>query len=153
MTQVREAVLADLPVLVELRTAMFTAMGVTEIDPDWRPTAQRWLAARIEHPDHCLYVVEDGGQVVSSALGSLSESKPSPARPFGYDLHISNISTLPGFRGRGHAGAAFEAVLNWGRSRPGPVRARLFATADGRGIYERAGFVTSTWPSLGRDLS
>jgi GNAT superfamily N-acetyltransferase len=153
MPDVREAVPSDLPALVDLRTEMFAAMGVLEADPEWRPTAERWFTARIGQPDHCLYVVEAEGRAVSSALGSLSESQPTPSRPFGYDLHISNVSTLPDFRGRGYAGAAFAAVLDWGRRRPGAVRARLFATADGRGIYEREGFVASTWPVLGMDLT
>jgi GNAT superfamily N-acetyltransferase len=152
MADVREAVLSDLPALVELRTEMFAAMGVPETDPDWRAHAEAWFTARIDHPDHCIYLVEIGGRGVSSALGSLSESQPTPSRPFGRDLYISNVSTLPDFRGRGYASAVFGAVLDWGRSQSGPVRARLFATADGRGIYEREGFVASTWPVLGVDL-
>ncbi|GAA3601111.1 hypothetical protein GCM10022223_15980 [Kineosporia mesophila] len=37
---------------------------------------------------------------------------------------------------------AFEAVLDRGRLQPPPVRARLFATAQG--LYEHAGFTEST---------
>lgn len=119
----------------------------------WRGHAERWFTARIQNPGHCLYVVDADGRVASCALGSLSESQPTPARPFGQDLYISNVVTLPEFRGRGYAAAIFEAVLQWGRRQPGPVRARLFATADGRGMYERAGFVPNTWPVMGVDLT
>ncbi len=153
MIDVREAVLPDLPALVGLRTEMFAAMGVPETDPGWRSHAERWFTARIQNPGHCLYVVEAEGRVASCALGSLSESQPTPTRPFGQDLYISNVVTLPEFRGCGYAAAVFEAVLEWGRRQPGPVRARLFATADGRGMYERAGFVPNTWPVMGVDLT
>lgn len=149
----RSATLSDLDALVELRTEMFRAIGDHEIHEDWPRHAAQWFTERIDHPDHRICVVETEGRVVAAALGSLSRSQPKPDRPLGWDLHVSNVVTLPPFRGRGYAGAAFRAVLDWGRSRPGPVRARLFATRDGRTMYEREGFRESTWPSMGVELS
>ncbi|GAB6899127.1 GNAT family N-acetyltransferase [Kineosporia succinea] len=151
--RVRVATLSDLDALIELRTEMFRATGEHTAHPEWPGRAARWFTARIDHPDHHLSVVEVQGQAVACALGSLSESQPRPARPFGLDLHVSNVVTLPEFRGRGHAGAALRAVLDWGRSRPGPVRARLFATPEGKSLYEREGFRVSAWPSMGAELS
>ncbi|MCE0536524.1 GNAT family N-acetyltransferase [Kineosporia rhizophila] len=152
MTEVNDAVVADLPDLVHLRTQMFVAMGPTETVPGWPEHAERWFAALIGSTEHCIKVIRVEGRVVSGALGSLSRSQPSPSRPFGQDLYISNVCTLPEFRGRGYATAVFEAVLDWGRQLPPPVRARLFATAEGHGMYQRAGFVPNTWPVLGVDL-
>jgi GNAT superfamily N-acetyltransferase len=150
---VRAAQLSDLAALVDLRTEMFRAMGTSSVHEQWETEAARWLAAQLVDPGSCIYVVEIEGRVVSCALGTLSESQPSPTRPSGRDLYISNVSTLPAFRGRGYAGAVFAEVLDWGRRQPPPVRARLFATGDGRGLYERAGFTESTWPVLGVDLN
>ena len=150
--KVRAAQLPDLVALIELRTEMFRATGQYDTHEDWPREAARWLSARIGHPDHCLSVVELEGHLVACALGSLSESQPSPVRPRGYDLHVSNIVTLPKFRRRGFAGVALRSVLDWGRARPGLVRARLFATAQGQGLYEREGFRVSAWPSMGMEL-
>ena len=153
MTDVEDAAAADLPDLVHLRAEMFAALGTSDTAPGWQEQAERWFTARIGSPGgHCLKVIRVDGRVVSGALGSLSESQPSPTRPFGQDLYISNVCTLPDFRGRGYADAVFTAVLDWGRRQPPPVRARLFATSAGRGMYERSGFVPNAWPVLGVDL-
>ncbi|MBT0772793.1 GNAT family N-acetyltransferase [Kineosporia sp. J2-2] len=151
--EVRPAETGDLPALVGLRAEMFKAMGVPETEPQWRAQAALWLGERIDHPDHHLVVVEHEGRVVSCALGSLTESAPTPARAWGWDLHVSNVCTHPDHRGRGFGRIALRAVLDWGRSQPGPVRAKLFATAFGRAMYEKAGFAEVTWPAMRADLS
>lgn len=58
------------------------------------------------------------------------------------DILINNVCTFPSYRGNGHGSAAFEAVLEWARQ-TGVRRAELMATEDGRGIYEKAGFVVN----------
>lgn len=150
---IRTATSSDIDDLVDLRAQMFHAMGVVETDPHWREAAAAWFAARVDHPDHRIFVIERDGRVISCVMGTLSESSPQPGRAHGRDLTISNVSTVAAHRGRGYAGALLAAVLDWGRGQPVPVRAKLFATQAGRRLYERAGFVEAVWPAMRADLN
>ena len=49
--------------------------------------------------------------------------------------------------GDDHGRAAFEAVMDSARQ-TGTGRAELLATADGRGIYERAGFAETEFEAM-----
>lgn len=139
-TPVRRAAPADVAALVDLRAEMFDAMGVEASDESWRRAAHEWFETRLDDPDFGIFVVEDGGAVVASAVGAIRDAAPSPSSPSGRDVLINNVCTTSMHRGRGHGSAAFEAVLAWARG-TGVRRAELMATEDGRGMYERAGFV------------
>lgn len=143
VAQVRRASAADVAVLVALRAEMFEAMGIDTSGGSWRAAARAWFEARLDHPDYGIFVVEDGGDVVASAVGAIRDAAPSPSCPKGRDVLINNVCTLPAYRGRGRGSAALDAVLAWARE-TGVERAELMATADGRGIYEKAGFVTNS---------
>lgn len=149
---VRTACERDVDVLVDLRAAMFTAMGVTETDGLWRENARQWFAARLHDDDYCFAVVEVGDQVVACAAGAIRDAAPSPGAPEGRDVLVSNVCTLEGHRGHGHGRAAFDHVMAWAR-RSGVARAELMATASGRGLYERAGFAQTTFPAMRATLT
>lgn len=127
---VRPAAAADVEALVTLRGIMFEAMGVAADDPRWRAAARRWFVERLADPAYRIVVVEvrDGGDVL-----------------------VSNVCTLPDARGQGHGSAAFDAVMAWARE-TGVARAELMATADGRQLYERAGFCVTAFPAMRADL-
>lgn len=144
---VRKAAAADVDALVRLRAEMFTAMNVADTDGAWRDAAREWFAARLDDADYCFVVVEVDGQVVSCASGAIRDAAPSPAVPDGRDILVSNVCTAAEHRGRGYGGAAFRAVLAWAR-RTGVGRAELMATADGRDLYESAGFQDVSFPAM-----
>lgn len=146
MSITRRATLSDVPALVALRGEMLLAMDGA-VDDGWRESAERWFAARIDDPAVCFAVVEDAGRVVACALGIRRDTPPSPGNPGGGDIHINNVCTLPSERGRGHASAALAEVMRWARG-TGIGRAELMATADGRGLYERAGFAVHKYPAM-----
>lgn len=140
--RVRRAMAADVAALVDLRAEMFAAMGVDASEGSWRAAVHDWFEARLDHPDFGIFVVEGDGVVVASAVGAIRDAAPSPTCPTGRDILINNVCTFPSYRGNGHGSAAFEAVLEWARQ-TGVRRAELMATEDGRGIYEKAGFVVN----------
>lgn len=149
---VRRATSGDVGALVELRAEMFAAMG-GGIDADgWRDGAREWFAARIDHPGYCFIVVELDGQVIACAIGLRRDTPPSPGNPDGGDVHINNVCTLPGHRGQGHASAALAEVMAWART-TGTARAELMATASGRGLYERVGFLMHAYPAMRAPVS
>ncbi|NHN55142.1 GNAT family N-acetyltransferase [Calidifontibacter sp. DB0510] len=143
---VRRARPTDVAALVDLRAAMFEAMGTDASGEEWRRQAATWFEDRIDDADYCFAVVEVDGRVVSCAVGAVRDAAPSPSAPHGRDVLISNVCTADS-RGRGHGEAAFEAVMSWA-GRLGISRAELMATASGRTIYERAGFREVTFPAM-----
>ncbi len=145
--QPRRARPDDVPALVGLRAQMFTSMGTDPSDPLWRANAERWFAERIDDPSHCMLVLELDGQVVCGGTAMIRDAAPSPGVPQGRDIVISNICTLPPYRGRGCARRVFDALLGWARS-TGVTRVELYATADGRPMYEAAGFTESRCPAM-----
>lgn len=130
---------------------MFEAMGTSMADDSWRAAAADWFTERIGDRSHGIFVVVSGGAVVACAMGSIRDAAPSPNVPEGRDVLVSNVCTLPAFRGRGFARQVFEAVLDWARA-TGVARAELMATPEGRGMYERAGFTLTSFPAMRADL-
>lgn len=149
---VRTATIDDVDDLVRLRVEMFAAMGVAVDGTAWRESARVWFSERLDHPLHRLVVVEVDGSVLACAVGSVRDAMPSPSVPAGRDVLVGNVCTAPGHRGRGHGRAAFEAVMAWAAG-TGVRRVELLATAEGRGMYERAGFAQVSWPAMRATLA
>jgi GNAT superfamily N-acetyltransferase len=144
---VRRAGRSDIAQLVELRAEMFASMGVEETDTGWRERAAAWFDDRLDDERVAVVVVAEGERVVSCAMGTIRDAAPSPAVPEGRDVLVSNIVTVRDRRGEGFGSAALEAVMAWARS-TGVGRAELMATELGCGLYERAGFVETTFPAM-----
>ncbi|GAA2748646.1 hypothetical protein GCM10009869_01230 [Amnibacterium kyonggiense] len=82
-------------------------------------------------------------------MAVLEHRAPSPTNPAGLAAHLSQVSTLPGHRRRGHARACLSALLAE-LDRRGVGRTDLFATADGEALYLDLGFRASPYPALRR---
>jgi ribosomal protein S18 acetylase RimI-like enzyme len=147
---VRIAVPADAEALVVLRAAMFDAMGQDTVGPQWRSGALAWFRERLEGDDVVVVVADPPGfGPVASAMAVLEHRAPSPTNPFGLAAHLSQVSTLPEHRRRGHARACVTALLTALDER-GVARTDLFASADGEGLYLDLGFRPSPYPALRR---
>ncbi|MDE9367274.1 GNAT family N-acetyltransferase [Luteipulveratus sp. YIM 133132] len=146
---VRRARAADRDAFVALRAAMFEAMGVADAEGErWREAAAAWFDATWDSPDIALFVAEVGGEVVASAMATLRRVVPSPGAAGGRQVLVHNVCTLPHARGHGHAQAVFDALMVWVREESGAEGAELFATGQGRGMYERVGFREVTFPAM-----
>lgn len=144
---VRLATAGDVERVVDLREAMFRDMGVDCSDDTWKGPCREWYAARIDDPAHRIVVVEEAGRVVARAIGSLRESAPVPGLAGDGDVLVSTVSTDAVDRGRGHARAALERVLDWARG-AGVARAELMTSPDGRRLYEALGFRVTEFPAM-----
>lgn len=122
-------------------------MGTGVDAPEWQEAARDWFAARLDHPDYGLFVVEADGEVVAAALGAIRDAAPSPTCPTGGGVLINNVCTFPEHRGSGYGSDAFSAVMDWARG-TGVGRAELMATDTGIRIYERVGFAATRWPAM-----
>jgi ribosomal protein S18 acetylase RimI-like enzyme len=142
----------DASALVVLRAAMFAAMGQDVGAPEapWRAAAEHWFT-EVLPTGQVLVAVADvpGAGPVASAMAVLEQRAPSPTNPAGRAAHLSQVSTLPDHRRRGHARACLEALLGELDAR-GVLRTDLFATGEGEALYRSLGFRASPYPALRR---
>jgi GNAT superfamily N-acetyltransferase len=147
---VRFATPADADALVELRAAMFDAMGQDTVGPRWRAAARAWFQDRLAGADVLVTVADPAGSYpVSCAMALLEHRAPSPTNATGLAAHLSSVSTLPEHRRRGYARACVTALLAALDGR-GVHRTDLFASEDGEALYLDLGFRPSPYPALRR---
>lgn len=139
---VRRAGPDDVDALVRLRCAMVESWGQDPAGP-WQDACRAALARRLAGPDFAAFVAEEAGAVVAGGVGWLEEHLPGPVNPTGRRGWISNMSTLPAARRRGHGRAVLHALLDWLRAQ-GVVRVDLRATPAGEPLYRAAGFTIAT---------
>ncbi|MFD1721710.1 GNAT family N-acetyltransferase [Amnibacterium endophyticum] len=151
MTTVRLATPADSAALVRLRAEMFAAIGqdVGAEDAPWRAAARAWFEGAVDGAALVAVAEEPGAGVVASAMAVLLPRAPSPEDPSASSAHVSQVSTLPGHRRRGHARACLRLLLDE-LERRGVVRADLHATAEGDALYRGLGFTEPAHPALRR---
>jgi len=142
--QVRRAVHADIPGLVELRAQMLLSMG-TDVTADggrWRSAAADWFELRMDDPTTIAAFVAQipGGGVVSGAVGACESRAPGPTNPLGVHGHVSNVCTLPGHRRLGYARACLVELVDWFARDTRALVLDLSATSDGAALYRAIGF-------------
>ncbi|WP_199923399.1 GNAT family N-acetyltransferase [Streptomyces sp. NRRL F-5123] len=149
---VRRADPEDADALVELRALMLTEMGmaVGGADAHWRVAARSWYAEHLVRPgEFAAFVVDDPeAGVVSSAVGTCDRHTPGPTNLSGLHGHVSNVSTHPDHRRRGHARACLAALLDWFATSTEARVINLNATGQGIGLYQSLGFDVPRHPAL-----
>ncbi|MDE9367388.1 GNAT family N-acetyltransferase [Luteipulveratus sp. YIM 133132] len=143
--RLRVADLADLPVLLDLWGSLFE--DETGEEP-WRVSARAWFASTVDDGATArLPVVEVGGVVVATAIGTLELGVPNPYCPRGRTVRLANVVTRPGHRGHGYGTLLVDDVIAWAR-RIEADRVDLSATPEGRRLYEKAGFALTRAPRM-----
>jgi GNAT superfamily N-acetyltransferase len=143
----REATLADAPLLARHRRAMFEAMGVLRAE-DGGPVeaaTRRWIEATMPRGRFKAWIVEwtGDGRPTPVAGGGLQVRDLMP-RPGYVDGEpeglIVSMWTEPAHRRRGLARRVLRAIEGWAEAN-GVRRLVLHASDDGRHLYAAAGFV------------
>jgi ribosomal protein S18 acetylase RimI-like enzyme len=139
---VRRAVSADAREVTRLRSLMFASMGLDCDANDWEPACVAFFEQHFGTAYVVAFVVDapDGDGLAASGVIELSREIPSPRAPHGTNAYISTISTDPRWRRRGMAAAIMDALIGVARE-AGTDNVDLHATAEGRPLYERLGFV------------
>jgi GNAT superfamily N-acetyltransferase len=150
----RDAALADVPVLARNRVLMFEDMWAWRGDP-WDPAE----SARIDSQsapvfaeglgrDQFGWVAERDGTVVATAMVTMQPWLPHPNYPDGMRCYYHSVYTEPEHRGHGLARRLTETAIDWARDRGCRVVV-LHASELGRPIYEKLGFrQTNEWSLL-----
>ncbi len=92
-------------------------------------------------------VIEVGGDIVATAIGTLEIGVPNPHCLKGRTVRLANVITLPEHRGHGYGATLVLDVINWAKLIDAD-RVDLSATPAGQRIYEMAGFVMTTAPRM-----
>jgi GNAT superfamily N-acetyltransferase len=138
----RLAVVEDIPVLARHRRLMFEAMGRIggEDSVALEGAVQSYLRQALPRGTYAGWVVELGGDIVASGGVQLRELVPRPGYVDGNpEAVVLSMWTEPAHRRRGLGSRILESILAWCREKQAH-RIVLYASADGRPLYELFGF-------------
>lgn len=148
----RAATIDDSGQFLRLWDLLFDEAGSAAHQP-WRDHAQAWFKRTVGDSRSAHFpVVESGGAVVATAIGTLEVGVPNPFCPRGRMVRLVNVFTLPQHRNKGYASTLVREVIEWARTVDAD-RVDLIATPQGQPIYERAGFVLTSAPRMKLVLS
>ncbi len=149
-SEIRSARSGDIAAIIALQALMFEAMGATaeEVsDATWQGEASRWIQLRLADEHTHIVVAEANGTVVSCAVGQVIDLMPSPTR-LGEGGIITNVATFPRHRRLGFTQATFATLVDWFTEETEVEMLAVTAVDDVRPVYERFGFVESTFPEM-----
>ncbi|MEO6997052.1 MAG: GNAT family N-acetyltransferase [Terracoccus sp.] len=145
--RLRTATVDDGPHLLRLWALLFDEDDSASDEP-WRGHASTWFAQCVADPEKARFpVVDRGGQIVATAIGTLELGVPNPQCPGGRTVRLANVITLPEYRGIGYGARLVDDVIKWARS-INADRVDLSTTPQGQQIYTRAGFVMTSAPRM-----
>ncbi len=97
------------------------------------------------------WVAEAEGKIVSSSGLIFFQKPPSENNLSGLEAYILNMYTLPPWRGQGIATRLLHELMQFIKQTRAH-RIWMYATKDGKPIYEKAGFVPKTRHTLEMEL-
>lgn len=132
---------AELEEFVGQRLALFGEASRSELPTGLAEATRRACLRGFEAGSLLVWLARaERGEVVGSLAMHLFPRLPSPASPTGQEGYVVHAYTLPAWRRRG-VGALLMRELIAEARRLALGRLRLHATADGRALYSRFGFV------------
>ncbi len=150
---IREADRSDLALLGAMRLAFLAehrGVGVETFPDDFVGQTHAFLDDRMRAGDMRSWLAEDGGSCVGTVSMLLLEMPPKPDELRTREGYLINMYVVPDRRRGGVGWMLVEACLA-GAAALGVRRLLLHATADGRPMYERAGFEPNArWMELPR---
>ncbi|MEW5717561.1 MAG: GNAT family N-acetyltransferase [Chloroflexota bacterium] len=139
---IRVATVADAPIIVAHRRAMFEDMGERAQDKlDALSAAfETWVTERLARGEYHGWLAMDAQNQVIAGAGLWLLAWPStPHDQSAQRGYIFNVYTQPVFRRRGLARQLMHVILDWCRAQSIRV-VGLHASDDGRALYEALGF-------------
>lgn len=141
----KKAGLEDLDELVRTRILVLRAANGLSGGEDMERVERESYAyyeRALASGEHTAYLVYDGGQWIGAGGVSFYQVMPTYHNEDGRKAYIMNLYTKPEYRRRGIAYRTLELLVEEARER-GIVQIALEATAMGRPLYEKFGFVAA----------
>ncbi len=145
MYEIRLATLDDVDELVRLRLEFLEEVGSVKDDVDvgeLGAAMRDYLVRKMPSGGFMAWVAEDEGAIVATSGVTIFERPPNGANIAGLEAYLSNMYTLPAWRGRG-VGTALVTTIVAHLKATRVRRIWLHATEQGRPVYAKAGFVPS----------
>jgi GNAT superfamily N-acetyltransferase len=146
MPMIRQATSDDLEALTDLRVAFFEDLGEITDEKQaqafWEAT-YRYLSEALPRGKFLAWVAEEEGQIVGTSGLIFFEQAPTPTNLVGNEGYVLNMYTVPPWRGRGIARTLLEEIIRYVKH-TGTPQLWLYATEEGRPVYEKFGFVALT---------
>lgn len=143
VVSIRRASLEDVETLVDLRMALERESGHLTQDAmlaDVRRATRQYYLEALPAEAVLVWVAEAQGTMVATSGLIFFRKPPSERNLTGLEAHILNMYTLPAWRGQGIATRLLQTLITSAKQRHAH-RIWMYATQDGRPIYDRAGFV------------
>ncbi|MFN8017027.1 MAG: GNAT family N-acetyltransferase [Acidimicrobiales bacterium] len=149
--EVRRARDDEVDVVAELRLAFIAdhrGIDPAALDPGYADATRAWVRARTEAGRLASWLALDGGAPatpVGIASVVLADVPPRPDDPRALEGYVINMYVVPTARRRGVA-RALLAAAEAGAGDLGVRATYLYATPDGRHLYEDVGYAPDpTW--------
>jgi GNAT superfamily N-acetyltransferase len=136
---IRRATVDDIAALADLRLAFQRHFRPVPDEGALLSQVSDYLKRRMPTEDCVAWVAELDGTVVGSGVITVYERMLRDG--VGREGYVQSMFTLPAHRGRGVASDMILRIMEYAKEQD--VDLILMATADGRPIYERAGFAAA----------
>lgn len=148
---IREAAVEDLELVVNLRLRFLAEhrhLGPDEFPASFVKTTREFLHRHLDEETARSWLATDQGVVTGVVTMLILDLAPRPEDASGLEGYIVNMYVDRAHRRRGVGKALLGQCLN-AATEIGLRRLLLYATDDGRSLYEGAGFVTNPhWMEL-----
>ena len=139
----KKATLEDIDELVRTRIIVLRAANKLSDDVDMSVVEEEsytYYRRALENGEHIAYLVYDKGIFIGAGGVSFYQVMPTYHNPTGKKAYIMNMYTAPEYRRQGIAIHTLDLLVK-NAKKQGVSQIALEATAMGRHLYERYGFV------------
>lgn len=139
----KKATIEDIDILTETRTEVLRAANQLPDDADMSEVKRQsynYYKEALRDGTHIAYLIFDKNRFVGAGGISFFQVMPTYHNPSGKKAYIMNMYTDPDYRRRGIASKTLGMLIGDAKSR-GITAISLEATAAGRPLYEKYGFV------------
>ncbi|WP_193196433.1 GNAT family N-acetyltransferase [Nostoc sp. MG11] len=146
MFNLRQANLQDLEALVDLRLELLREVGDIKGDTDTAALAQstrNYFVEKMPQGEFLAWVAEVDNQIVATSGLVFFQRPPHNGNLSGLEAYVMNVYTVPPWRGKGIATALLKQINSFVRTTEAK-RIWLHATQDGKRIYEKLSFASTT---------
>lgn len=137
----RKAYLDDVSRLVELRKKQLIDEGCYA-DNNIDKELQKYFSDSIANESLVVWIAEELGEIIATAGVCFFQYPPSYSNPTGMIAYVTNVYTKLQYRKQGIASGLLEYIMDEIESK-GCKFARLHSSDQGRGMYEKMGFVNA----------
>ncbi|MEH2291211.1 GNAT family N-acetyltransferase [Nostoc sp.] len=146
MFNLRQANLQDLETLIQLHLELLQEAGEIKGDSDTTNLAEatrKYLGEKMPPGEFLAWIAEVDNQIVATSGLVFFQRPPYNGNLSGLEAYILNVYTIPMWRGQGIATALLKEIISFVRATEAK-RLWLHATENGKRIYEKLGFVSTS---------